>query len=106
MKKMSEQKKRINFLYYEEGLTQKEISELLNISRQRVNAILNSNKDHELRKAKRSENKIINRKVQFPRKSSPSISIPKDMLNRIGITEEFKNVEIRVQGDSIIIIKK
>ena len=42
----------MNFSYYEEGMSEIEISKLLNISRQRVSAILNSNKDHKKRKRK------------------------------------------------------
>lgn len=106
MKKMSEQKKRINFLYYDEKLTQKEIGELLGISRQSVSAILNSNIDHKFRKLNRAGTKIINRKVQFPCKAGPTISIPKDILKRIGITEEFRDAEIKVEGQSIVIKRK
>lgn len=104
MKKMNEQKSKINFLYYHEKMTQKEIGELLGISRQRVNAILNSNVDHKLRKSKRTE--TINRKVHFPSNTSPNISIPGDMLKRIGITKEFQDAEVRIEGSSIIIRRK
>ena len=55
MNKKEELKNRVNFSYYEENLTQKEIGSLLNISRQRVNAILNANSNHKLRKAEESE---------------------------------------------------
>ena len=34
-------KNRVDFLYYEENMTQKEVGEILGISRQRVWAILN-----------------------------------------------------------------
>lgn len=106
MKKINEQKKRINFLYYEEKLTQKEIGELLGISRQRVSSILNSNVDHKYRKSKRDGTKNISRKVQFPNSAGPTISIPKDMFKRIGITEEFREAEVKVEGPNIIIKRK
>ena len=106
MKKMNEQKKMINFLYYNEKLTQKQIGELLGISRQSVSAILNSNVDHKFRKLNRVGTKTINRKVYFPNNAGPTISIPKDMFKRIGITEEVRDVEIKVEGQSILIKRK
>ncbi len=106
MNKNEDVKRRVNFSYYEENLTQKEIALLLNISRQRVSAILNANDNHKLRKARRIGKKTINRKVQFPKNTSPTISIPKDMFNRIGINEENKDAEIKIDGQSIVIKRK
>ncbi len=60
MNKNEELKRRVNFSYYEENLTQKEIALLLNISRQKVSAILNANDNHKLRKARLySTSKIV-----------------------------------------------
>lgn len=106
MNKKEELKKRINFLYYKENMTQKEIGELLNISRQRVNAILNSNENHKIKKCKRIGKNIINRKVRFCNNSSPNIAFPKSMLEIIGVNEENKDVEIGVEGTSIVIKRK
>ena len=106
MKKKEELKNRVNFLYYEENLTQKEIGSLLNISRQRVNAILNANSNHKLKKARRIGKKKITRKVQFNRNTSPTVAIPKDMLERIGISEEHKDAEIEIAEQCIIIKRK
>lgn len=99
-------KNRVNFLYYEEKMTQKEIGEILNISRQSVNAILNSNADHKSRKLKRVEDKTINRKVQFNNNTTPTVAIPKDMLEKIGISSEYRIAEIKVEGQNIIIKRK
>ncbi len=33
----------------------------------------------------------------------PTISIPKDMFNRIGINEENKDAEVKIEGQSIVI---
>ncbi len=106
MNKNEELKRRVNFSYYEENLTQKEIAWLLNISRQRVSAILNANDNHKIRKARRIGKKIINRKVQFPKNTSPTIFISKDMFNRIGINEEDKDAEVKIDGQTIIIKRK
>lgn len=102
MKKKEQLKSRVNFLYYEENLTQKEIAKTLKLSRQRINAILNSNEDHKARKLKRIEDKTISRKVQF---HSPTIAIPKDMFMKIGINEGDRIVDIKVEGQKIIIKK-
>ena len=88
MNKKEELKSRVNFSYYEENLTQKEIGSLLNISRQRVNAILNANSNHKLRKSRRIEKKTISRKVQFHK------------------NEENKDAEIKIDGQSIVIKRK
>ena len=106
MNKKEEFKNRVNFSYYEENLTQKEISSLLNISRQRVNAILNANSDHKLRKARRVGKKAINRKVQFHKSTTPTVAIPKDMFERIGINAENRDAEIKIDGQSIVIKRK
>ena len=86
MNKKEELKSRVNFSYYEENLTQKEIGSLLNISRQRVNAILNANSNH--------------------KNTGPTVAIPKDRLERIGINEENKDAEIKIDGQSIVIKRK
>ena len=99
-------KNRVDFLYYEENMTQKEVGEILGISRQRVWAILNSNEDHKERKLKRTKYKVIDRKVQFNNNTSPTIAIPKNMLEKIGINSENRIVEIKVEGQKIIIKKK
>ena len=106
MNKRDELKNRINFLYYEENLTQKEIGLLLNISRQSVSTILNMNSNHKLRKARRIGKRTINRRVQFHKNTSPTIAIPKDMFDRIGINEENKDAEIKIDGQSIVIKRK
>ena len=106
MNKKEELKSRVNFSYYEENLTQKEISSLLNISRQSVNAILNANSNHKIRKAKRIGKKTINRKVQFHKNTTPKIAIPKDMFERIGINAENRDAEIKIDGQSIVIKRK
>ena len=99
-------KNRVDYLYYEENMTQKEVGELLGISRQRVWAILNSNEDHRDRKLKRVKDKVINRKVHFNKNTTPTIAIPKSMLEKIGINSEERIVEIKVEGQKIIIKKK
>lgn len=106
MNKREELKNKINFLYYEENLTQKEIGSLLNISRQSVSTILNTNSNHKLRKARRIGKRTINRKVQFHKNTSPTVAIPKDMFDRIGINEENKDAEIKIDGQSIVIKRK
>ncbi len=106
MNKKEELKSRVNFSYYEENLTPKEISSLLNISRQSVNAILNANSNHKIRKAKRIGKKTINRKVQFHKNTTPTIAIPKDMFERIGINAENRDAEIKIDGQSIVIKRK
>lgn len=98
-------KNRVNFLYYDQDMTQESIGKVLKISRQTVNKILNSNDEHEKLKLKRIENKKITRKVQFKKNTSPTISIPKDMLEKIGIDPEENEAEIKVEGTSIIIRK-
>ena len=106
MNKKEELKSRVNFSYYEENLTQKEIGSLLNISRQRVNAILNANSNHKLRKSRRIGKKTISRKVQFHKNTGPTVAIPKDMLERIGINEENKDAKIKIDGQNIVIKRK
>lgn len=106
MKKKEQLKNRVNFLYYEENMNQEEIGKILKLSRQRVSTILNSNKDHKIRKLKRIEDKKIYRKIQFYNNSSPKISIPKDMLNKIGINDDNRIAEIKVEGQSIVIKRK
>lgn len=98
-------KNRVNFLYYDQDMTQESIGKVLKISRQTVNKILNSNEEHEKLKLKRIENKKITRKVQFKKNTSPTISIPKDMLEKIGIDPEKNEAEIKVEGTSIRIRK-
>lgn len=88
-------KNRVNFLYYDQDMTQESIGKVLKISRQTVNKILNSNEEHEKLKLKRIENKKITRKVQFKKNTSPTISIPKDMLEKIGIDPEKNEAEIK-----------
>lgn len=105
MNKKEQLKSRVNFLYYEESLTQKEIAKTLKLSRQRINAILNSNEDHKVRKLKRIEDKTISRKVQFHHNYTPTIAIPKDMFMKIGINEGDRIVDIKVEGQKIIIKK-
>lgn len=98
-------KQRVNFSYYEEGMSEIEISKLLNISRQRVSAILNSNKNHKKRKRKILENVKIKRKVQFYNRTSPRISIPKELLEKIGVDSNNCYIEIKNKGREIIIRK-
>ena len=98
-------KQRVNFSYYEEKMSENEISKLLNISRQRVSAILNSNKDHKKRKRKILENIKIKRKVQFYNRTSPRISIPKELLEKIGVDNKNCYIEITTKGKEIIIRK-
>lgn len=87
-------------------MTQKEVGEILGISRQRVWAILNSNKDHKDRKLKRVKDKVVNRKVHFNNNTAPTISIPKSMLEEIGIDSVYRMAEIKIEGQSIIIIRQ
>lgn len=101
MNKKEELKSRVNFSYYEENLTPKETSSLLNISRQSVNAILNANSNHKIRKAERIGKKTINRKVQFHKNTTPTLAISKDMFERIGINAENRDAEIKIDGQSI-----
>lgn len=105
MKKDNPLNNRVNFLYYNENLTEIEIADILNISRQRISAILNSNEDHKIRKSNRITKKVVERKVQFPNNTSPKISIPKDMLKKIGIDEENNIVEIKINAREIILKK-
>ena len=98
-------KQRVNFSYYNENMSENEISKLLNISRQRVSAILNSNKDHRTKKRKKFENVKIKRKVQFYNRTSPRISIPKELMELIGINNNECYVEIMNKGKQIIIRK-
>lgn len=98
-------KNRVNFLYYDQDMTQESIGKVLKISRQTVNKILNSNVEHEKMKLKRIENKKITRKVQFKKNTSPTISIPKDMLEKIGIDPEKNEAEVKVEGTNIVIRK-
>ena len=99
-------KNRVDFLYYEENMTQKEVGEILGISRQRVCAILNYNEDNKTRKLKRVKNKVINRKVHFNNNTTPTIAIPKSMLEKIGINSVDRMAEIKIDGQSIIIKRK
>lgn len=99
-------KNRVDYLYYEENMTQKEVGEILGVSRQRVWAILNSNEDHKDRKLKRVKDKVIDRKVHFNKNTTPTIAIPKSMLEKIGINSDDRMAEIKIDGLSIIIKKK
>ena len=98
-------KNRVDFLYYKENMTQKEVGEILGISRQRVWAILNSNEDHKDRKLKRVKNKVLDRKVHFNNNTSPTIAIPKVMLEKIGVNKENNDIKIVVRDGKIIIEK-
>lgn len=75
---------------------------LLNISRQSVSSILNTNSNHKLRKVRRIGKRTINRRVQFHKNTSPTVAILKDMFDRIGINEENKDIEIKIDGKSIV----
>ena len=64
------------------------------------------NEDHKDRKLKRVKDKVIDRKVHFNKNTTPTIAIPKSMLEKIGINSEDRIVEIKVEGQKIIIKKK
>ncbi len=97
--------KRVKYLYYEQDMTEKEIADILGKSRQWINRILNSDENHKELSKKKRQKRIINRKVEFSKKQSAKIALPINIFEAIGITEDERDVEIKVVKNKIIIEK-
>ena len=106
MVKNEELHKRVKYLYYEQDMTEKEVAELLEKSRQWVSAILNSDKNHKELKRKKKSKRTIIRNVEFNKNNNTKVAIPIDLFNTIGINKEKRKAKIRLVGKKIIIEKE
>lgn len=97
--------KRVKYLYYDQDMTEKEIADILGKSRQWINRILNSDENHKDLLKKKKQKRIINRKVEFGKNNKAKVSLPTNILEAIGITEDERDVKIKVVRNKIVIEK-
>lgn len=96
---------KVKYLYYDKDMSQKDIAEMLGLTRQWISVILNSSEKHEDLMKKKKQKRNIERKVEFYKNSVAKISIPNSMLEAIGIDENNRDVKIKVVNNKIIIEK-
>ena len=94
---------KIKYLYYDKDMSQKEIAQMLGLSRQWISTILNSNEKHEELNKKKKKKRSIERKVEFYKNSVAKISVPGYALEAIGVNEENRNVIIKVSKNKLTI---
>lgn len=94
---------KIKYLYYDKDMSQKEIAQMLGMSRQWISVILNSNEKHEELNKKKKQKRSIERKVEFYKNSVAKISIPGYALEAIGVNEKNRNVIIKVSKNKLTI---
>ena len=95
--------KKVKYLYYDKDMSQKEIAQMLGMSRQWISTILNSNEKHEELNKKKKQKRNIERKVEFYKNSVAKISVPGYALEAIGVNEENRNVIIKVSKNKLTI---
>lgn len=95
--------KRVKYLYYEQDMTEKEVAEILGKSRQWVNAILNSDKNHKELMKKKRRKRTIERNVEFYKDNKTKIAIPIDMFEAIGINDKDRKAIVKVTKNKITI---